>query len=372
MAMATALEPGAEVDSAAGSADVPRIRCPACFRQFPSDEKLVRHLEKAGHTMHEPQCGACHKHCFCFESLREHILGRLAKKECAAEFSRRGCNLCMTFLESEDALTTHRLQCQFLNPGPAGKVLKPVMEHSRKRIKATPQGSAQTPLFSEECQSEAVALDCEMVGGGKDGSINICARVCLVDEHENVLLNTYVQPVLPVTDYRYEITGIKPTDFNDAPSLKRIRAVVKRILGDKLLLVGHDLRHDLACLNLDYPPELLRDTATYQLLVKTSGVSHKLRYLTEVFLGYKIQDGASHDPCEDAVAAMRLYKRMRSRKHAGTLAHSFDLSQLSLRNGDSPQRSSSRVYTYSAPTFDCWCSDSKDVSVDESAHDYLP
>ena len=48
--------------------------------------------------------------------------GRLAKKECAAEFSRRGCNLCMTFLESEDALTTHRLQCQFLNPGPAGKV----------------------------------------------------------------------------------------------------------------------------------------------------------------------------------------------------------------------------------------------------------
>jgi hypothetical protein len=78
--------------------------------------------------------------------------------------------------------------------------LKPAMEHSRKRIKAT-----REPLFSEECQTGAVALDCEMVGGGKDGSINICARVCLVDEHENVLLNTYVQPVLPVTDYRFVI-----------------------------------------------------------------------------------------------------------------------------------------------------------------------
>jgi hypothetical protein len=50
-------------------------RCPACFKQFSSDENLVRHLEKAGHTEHEPQCGACHKHCFCFESLREHLLG---------------------------------------------------------------------------------------------------------------------------------------------------------------------------------------------------------------------------------------------------------------------------------------------------------
>jgi hypothetical protein len=49
--------------------------------------------------------------------------GRLAKKECAAEFSRRGCNLCMSFLESEDALTIHRLQCQFPYPCPAGKVI---------------------------------------------------------------------------------------------------------------------------------------------------------------------------------------------------------------------------------------------------------
>ena len=79
------------------------------------------------------------------------------------------------------------------------------MEHSRKRIKAVPEGSAEAPPFSEECRTGAVALDCEMVGGGKDGLINICARVCLVDEHENVLLNTYVQPLLPVTDYRFVI-----------------------------------------------------------------------------------------------------------------------------------------------------------------------
>lgn len=48
--------------------------------------------------------------------------GRLAKKECAAEFSRRGCSLCLNFLESEDALTVHRLQCQFVSACASGKV----------------------------------------------------------------------------------------------------------------------------------------------------------------------------------------------------------------------------------------------------------
>lgn len=48
--------------------------------------------------------------------------GRLAKKECAAEFSRRGCSLCLDVLESEEALTNHRLKCQFMSACPSGKV----------------------------------------------------------------------------------------------------------------------------------------------------------------------------------------------------------------------------------------------------------
>lgn len=50
---------------------------------------------------------------------------------------------------------------------------------------------------------KAVAMDCEMVGGGSDGSIDLCARVCLVDEDENIILHTYVQPQIHVTNYRY-------------------------------------------------------------------------------------------------------------------------------------------------------------------------
>ena len=49
----------------------------------------------------------------------------------------------------------------------------------------------------------AVAIDCEMVGGGSDGSLELCARVCLVDEDERLIFHTYVQPEIPVTNYRY-------------------------------------------------------------------------------------------------------------------------------------------------------------------------
>lgn len=49
----------------------------------------------------------------------------------------------------------------------------------------------------------AVGMDCEMVGGGSDGSLELCARVCLVDEDENLIFHSYVQPQIPVTNYRY-------------------------------------------------------------------------------------------------------------------------------------------------------------------------
>lgn len=50
---------------------------------------------------------------------------------------------------------------------------------------------------------KVVALDCEMVGGGSDGSLDLCARVCIIDEDENIIFHSYVIPQIPVTNYRY-------------------------------------------------------------------------------------------------------------------------------------------------------------------------
>ena len=42
-----------------------------------------------------------------------------------------------------------------------------------------------------------------MVGGGSDGSLDLCARVCIIDEQENILFHSYVKPPIPVTNYRF-------------------------------------------------------------------------------------------------------------------------------------------------------------------------
>jgi hypothetical protein len=55
----------------------------------------------------------------------------------------------------------------------------------------------------------AIALDCEMVevlcadGRRRDAA----ASVCVVDEHERVLLHSLILPAGPVTDYRTAYTG---------------------------------------------------------------------------------------------------------------------------------------------------------------------
>ena len=50
---------------------------------------------------------------------------------------------------------------------------------------------------------EAIGIDCEMVGGGDDGSLDLCVRVCLINEDENVIFHTYVHPQIPITNFRY-------------------------------------------------------------------------------------------------------------------------------------------------------------------------
>lgn len=60
----------------------------------------------------------------------------------------------------------------------------------------------QDDLKIGNSQGRVVALSCKMVGGGTDGSLDLCARVCLIDEHERILFESYVAPNIPITNYR--------------------------------------------------------------------------------------------------------------------------------------------------------------------------
>ncbi|CAA7044176.1 unnamed protein product [Microthlaspi erraticum] len=321
-----------------------RHRCVACYKMFNRRLHLVEHMKISHHSVHQPRCAVCLKHCKSFESVREHlnVPDHLSKGDCKAIFSKRGCSLCLQVFEEATSLAEHQNMCHLSSPPPLGT--------ARQGIEAN--ASRLTRL-------KAVAIDCEMVGAGDDGSIDVCASICVVDEDENVILSTHVQPQVPVTSYRHEVTGLTEEDLKNGMPLQEVREKVLAILchghydgAGRLLLVGHDLRHDLSCLKLQYPSHLLRDTAKYVPLLKTNLVSQSLRYLTRSYLGYKIQSD-KHEPYEDCVAAMRLYKRMRDQEHGKAQGNGLN----SWKQSDLEKMGPEELYHKSASDYPCWCLD---------------
>lgn len=58
-----------------------------------------------------------------------------------------------------------------------------------------------------------MAIDCEMVGVGSNGSQDLLARVSVVNYFGQVLLDAFVTPSQRVTDWRTQYSGIRPADL---------------------------------------------------------------------------------------------------------------------------------------------------------------
>ncbi|KAL6627570.1 hypothetical protein ACP70R_031296 [Stipagrostis hirtigluma subsp. patula] len=341
-----------------------RHKCAACFRQFNRIEHLVEHMRTARHSPHDPRCALCGKHCRSFEALRDHLGAggsSLPKAvNCAAEFAARGCTLCLGVQPGAATLRAHRANCQLSRTPPL----------MARQPPPPPQGGGGG--------GRVLALGCKMVGAGSDGSLDVCARVCVVDEQESILFETFVKPLIPVTHYRYETTGIRPEHLRDGMTVKQAQRRVQELLlngeqpwkartsrGRARALVGHGLDHDLDALGMDYPAYLKRDTATYPPLMKTSRLSNSLRFLTQTYLGYDIQTGHQH-PYEDCVAAMRLYRRMRALPHpknagdADASPASADQAFPAWRQREFERMTPEELLRLSTPDYYCWCLDSID------------
>ncbi|KAM2671896.1 hypothetical protein EV1_007660 [Malus domestica] len=337
------------------STETLRNKCAACYRQFNRIEHLVEHMRTSYHSAHEPMCGICKKHCRYFESLREHLIGPLPKQECRNIFSTRGCKICFAILESPYALRVHQDRCQ-LSGGNAGLLARFANLGIRDNTESGSTGGTQV-----------VALACKMVGGGSDGSLDLCAKVCLTDEYDNIIFQSYVMPLIPVTNYRYETTGIRPEYLRDAIPLRQVQKKIQDFLrngepmwkirlrsGRARILVGHGLDHDLDSLQVEYPQVMIRDTAKYPPLMKSSKLSNSLKY--------DIQTGIQ-DPYEDCVATMKIYKRMRSQVHkveAHPLASDTQNRNnfAAWRQNELERMSPDQMMEISRSDYYCWCLDS--------------
>ncbi|NXI51440.1 REXO4 exonuclease, partial [Chloroceryle aenea] len=154
--------------------------------------------------------------------------------------------------------------------------------------------------------TQAVAMDCEMVGVGPQGEDSIVARVSIVNQFGKCVYDKYVKPTEEVTDYRTAVSGIRPENINTGEDFKTVQKEVADILNGRIL-VGHALHNDLKVLFLDHPQKKIRDTQRYKpfrQIVKSAQPSLKL--LCEKLLNIQVQE-LEHCSIQDAQAAMRLY-----------------------------------------------------------------
>jgi len=195
--------------------------------------------------------------------------------------------------------------------------------------KQTPDGGPTTspssslgPPIPQSERERYVAVDCEMVGIGENGSTSVLARVSIVDYDLKVLLDVHASVPCPVTDFRTHVSGVRPGDIDprrnpDALDPAVVREKVCAILNKKIL-IGHSLRNDLGALMIDHPKRERRDTAEYKPLMRASGRGggkmrpKKLRDLVWERIGRRIQvEGEEHDSVDDATGTMELFRTVR-------------------------------------------------------------
>lgn len=171
-----------------------------------------------------------------------------------------------------------------------------------------------------------VAIDCEMVGSGLNGSESVLARVSVVNFYGKVLLDAYVRPTKEVVDYRTGVSGITadhltPSTENGSLNIlgnplltwKEFQDQIAALIHQRII-VGHGLKNDFAAMKLPspHPQKLIRDTAKYQPFKDlNNGKSPSLKMLAALILRIKFQ-ASSHDSVDDARMAMLLFRAVRS------------------------------------------------------------
>uniref|UniRef100_A0AC35TMZ1 Exonuclease domain-containing protein n=1 Tax=Rhabditophanes sp. KR3021 TaxID=114890 RepID=A0AC35TMZ1_9BILA len=156
--------------------------------------------------------------------------------------------------------------------------------------------NSNSPLF---------AIDCEMVH--TENNPQALARVALISETGQVILDTLVKPEAKVINYLTQYSGIEPGMLDQVHvTLQHVQQFLIKFLPPDAILVGHTVNCDLDALGL-YHPYVADVSALYNNTGKI-GQRKSLVYLAQNYLGINCQSGNAHCPFEDAYVALLLFK----------------------------------------------------------------
>lgn len=177
------------------------------------------------------------------------------------------------------------------------------------------------PTFEEdeEVNNKFVAIDCEMVETTK--SKNFPARVSIVNYYGDVLLDRYVEPDAPVTQWRTRFSGISPQVLDKARkegtivTIEKIQKLLNFVTLLGMVTIGHNVSCDLKSLQYSLPKDKVLDTQRLKRF-KTDCGGDGLRRLIDHYFNIKIQKSKNgHDSVEDARASMLLFRTFQREFH---------------------------------------------------------
>ncbi|KGO74628.1 Exonuclease, RNase T/DNA polymerase III [Penicillium italicum] len=162
----------------------------------------------------------------------------------------------------------------------------------------------------------AIAIDCEMVGvrNGRQTLAFLSAIDFLTGE---VLINSYVNPLEEVIDWRYNFSGITQAIMASAvasgaafKSWREARDALWGFMDDSTVLIGQSLHYDLEVLGMSHAnvvdSAILTSETVYPSIPSTKPLTCHwgLKRLAKDLLGLDIQTGnCGHSALEDTYAA---------------------------------------------------------------------
>ena len=176
-----------------------------------------------------------------------------------------------------------------------------------------------------------LAMDCEMCitsAAGTTPQVFSLTRISLIDWEGKTVLDEYVKPAQPITDYLTPYSGITPALLeNVTTTLQDIQKKLTTLLTPDTILVGHSLNSDLNALKFTHP--YIIDTALLFPHPRGPPLKSSLKWLSQKYLSREIQKGhgsTGHDSIEDARACLDLVKQKCEKgKSWGTSAASSEV-----------------------------------------------
>ena len=177
---------------------------------------------------------------------------------------------------------------------------------------------ADVPVYS---------IDVECVASGVQHHDRVTAQIALVDVHENVVLNLYVLPAVPVVSYLSPLTGVTEALLSEkGVPLEAAMADLRAALPSTAVLVGQNIGKDVEWLGLEYGTDygslvdlagLLRAYDPKRKRYSMFGLDH---YAT-AWLGPAAgrADGEAHDAAADALNSVRLFNAYVAVQHDAAL-----------------------------------------------------